>query len=80
MYPFHVQRIQALQPDGYAPHIAFSHDTLESVLQIPFSLLKCCFPMKQPWEGIFNPHNTRMWAEENPHLMQRHFSRDSIFG
>ena len=48
MHPFYVQRVQALQLDDYA----IRSGTLEYVLQIPFSLLKCCFPMRHhPSQG-----------------------------
>ena len=57
MHLFHVQRFQVFQPNDYAPDIAFAQWYLESVLQIPFSLLKHNFPMRHPSQEVkFSTH------------------------
>ena len=45
--------------------LLFHDDTLESVLQIPFSLLSVFHEASLTRERIFNELNAYMWAEEN---------------
>ena len=69
MHPFHVQRVQELQLDNYAPPIAFAC-TLDNVLQIPFfAKVLISDEATFTWEGILNKHNAQMLAEENQHAI-----------
>ena len=72
MHPFHVQRVQTLQPDFYAPCFAFAQwyfwkcatDSLFTAKVLFFD--EAFFARK----GIFNTHNSYGWAEENPHTIR----------
>ena len=76
LYPYNVQRVQALRPADYPRRVAFCTWFLRQVQQdadFPRYILatdEAGFTR----EGIFNYHNTHVWADENPHAIQpRHF-------
>lgn len=73
MHPFHMQRVQGLQPEDYAPRIAFAHWYLGMCATDPLFPAVVLFSDEASFtrEGIFNTHNAQVWAEENPHVIRR---------
>lgn len=82
LYPYHLQRVQALSVEDYAPRLRFctwflnkcnlNHSFHSSVLftdEAGFTR-----------DGIINFHNNHLWADENPHgiIQSRHQQRFSI--
>lgn len=73
LYPYHVQRVQALLPADYQRRIDFCRDMLRRCRQDPlffYSILwsdESCFKRM----GIFNMHNLHFWNVENPHIVRQ---------
>jgi len=81
LYPWHLQRVHALERTDYLPRLNFCEWFVRQVIENPaFALLilftdESCFTR----DGIINVHNQHVWAEENPHAIvvtnnQRQFS------
>lgn len=74
LYPYHIQRVQALNDADYPARVNFCQWLLQQTAQDPHFPCKilmtdeCCFTRN----GIINFHNTHVWADENPHAIRRH--------
>ena len=76
-----MQRVQALEPNDYAPGIVFAQRYLGKCATVPLSPAKALFSDEASFrrEEIFNTDNGRMWAKENDIVYHRLDFR-SIFG
>lgn len=82
LYPFHVQKVQALNPNDYPRRYEFCQWVINQLAVNPAlssTILytdEACFTR----DGIFNSHNLHHWAEENPHATssRAHQQRFSI--
>ncbi|KAB0805629.1 hypothetical protein PPYR_02599 [Photinus pyralis] len=69
MHPFHLQKVQGLSHNDYAPRVETCQWFLQQCQAEPdfASLLmhtdECCFTR----DGYFNVHNSHVWSENNPH-------------
>ena len=76
LYPFHIQRVQALLPRDFFPRLVFCHWILHQIAQIPNFLNGVLFTDEANFgrQSIQNFHNNHLWAEENPHgICEAHF-------
>lgn len=71
LYPYHVQRVQALTEDDFQRRLQFCQWIENKIVNI-FDFTKnilftdeCCFTR----DGILNFHNTHVWSDENPHAI-----------
>lgn len=82
LYPYHVQRVQGLQPTDYHPRRNFFQWFLRMDAENPQFLSRILFTDEAGFtkDGIFNFHNTHVWADENPHsiMESRHQHKFSI--
>lgn len=71
LYPYHIQRVQALLPRDFPNRLAFSHWILEMIGQDPEFLEQVLFTDEANFsrDAITNYHNNHIWAEENPHAI-----------
>ncbi|XP_066253696.1 uncharacterized protein, partial [Euwallacea similis] len=69
LYPYHIQRVQALLPQDYPPRIQFSQLILQKVALDPQFLSRVLFTDEATFSrsAIINFHNNHIWADENPH-------------
>lgn len=69
LYPYHMQRVQALIPTDFPPRIAFCQWLLTTLVQIPQLLTLILFTDEANFSrnAIRNFHNNHVWADENPH-------------
>lgn len=76
LYPFHIQRVQALLPRDFFPRLFFCQWILHQIAQIPNFLNGVLFTDEANFgrQCIRNFHNNHLWAEENPHgIFEGHF-------
>ena len=78
MHPFHVQRVQTLQSDDYAPRIAFAQWYLGKFTTDSFSLLKRCFPIRHPSQGKEFSTRIKPICEQRRNYMQYDFSQQRL--
>lgn len=74
LYPYHLQRVQALAPADYGPRVEYCQWFLQKMItqqDLPALVLFTDEAMFTQ-EGIFNSHNTHYWAHENPHRTRPH--------
>ncbi|GFX00424.1 uncharacterized protein TNCV_2090741 [Trichonephila clavipes] len=72
LHPFHVQRVQSLQPDDPPRRVTFAQWFLNQIaadMHFASSVL-FCDEATFSREGVFNTHNAHMWALNNPHNTQ----------
>ena len=72
MHALHMQHVQALQLDDYAPRIAFAQWYLGKPATDLLFPAKVLFSSEVSFtrEEIFNMHNVHIWVEEeNPHAI-----------
>lgn len=71
LYPYHIQRVQALKPQDLLPRAQFCEWMQRKCHQDRFFLNKVLFTDEAGFtrEGIVNFHNNHVWAEENPHAI-----------
>ncbi|CAH2011645.1 unnamed protein product [Acanthoscelides obtectus] len=78
LYPFHVQRVQALQPDDFPARVRFCEWLLHQHDNNP-DFLKCILVTDESTftrNGVNNFRNTHVWSVENPHAVRRaHFQQ-----
>ena len=76
-----MQRVQSLQPDDYAPHIAFAQSYLGKCVTGPLFHIKMLFYDETSFtgEGIFNTHNPHLWAEKNPQAIGHRAAQTQYF-
>ncbi|KAJ8978460.1 hypothetical protein NQ317_002914 [Molorchus minor] len=67
LYPYHIQRVQALLPRDFPPRLAFCRWMQDKIAQNPQFGAEVLFTDEASFsrDGIFNFHNNHIWAEEN---------------
>lgn len=82
LFPYHLQRVQALNAADYPLRLNFCRWFLRKVAVIPDFLSQILATDEAGFnrDGITNYHNTHCWADENPHaiLEDRHQVRFSV--
>lgn len=73
LYPFHVQRVHALQPEDHPRRVLFSEWLLQQHENNPNFLTKILVTDEASFtrNGINNFRNTHVWSLENPHAVRR---------
>lgn len=80
LYPYHYQRVQSLYPGDSQKRLEFCHWFLQQCQSQRFVMTFCCTDEAQfTRDGLFNFHNSHVYAHENPHAVkpcnhQRRFS------
>ena len=69
LHPYHLQKVQVLGPNDFAPSVDFCRWSLHACIEEPdfpnyVLFTDECICTR---EGIFNSRNSHIWAEENPH-------------
>lgn len=74
MHPYHIQRVQLLEPADFAPRLTFARWYLQMCTRDRRFPSYIMFTDEATFtrEGVFNSHNTHMWSEENPHATRTH--------
>lgn len=74
LYPFHFQRVQALNPTDFPRRREYCHLFLNNVTQNDSFLKSVLFTDECSFsrDGMFNTHNLHYWADENPHVTWPH--------
>lgn len=69
LYPYHIQRVQALLPRDFLPRLIFCQWIIQMITQAPQFLSRILFTDEASFsrESIRNFHNNHIWADENPH-------------
>lgn len=78
LHPYHIQRVQALEPGDPPRRLAFCHWLRAILQQQPNFLNNVIFTDEAGFtrDGIFNSQNTHIWSDENPHAVrERRFQR-----
>lgn len=72
MYPYHIQRVQALLPRDFPLRFNFCQWFLQMLAQNQFFENKILFSDEANFSrnAITNFHNNHFWAEENPHSIR----------
>lgn len=71
LYPYHLQKVQAMGPEDYPHRLRFSRWWLQQNLRQPdfgrYVLFtdEACFTR----DGFFNSRNSHIWDDENPHAI-----------
>lgn len=76
LYPYHIQRVQALLPRDFPLRINFCQWYLNRLADDPDSDCKILFTDEANFSrtSIINFHNNHIWAQENPHgIVESHF-------
>lgn len=76
LYPFHEQKVQALQPEDHPLRVNFCRWFLRKHAEFPnfSSIVLATDEAIFTRNGINNCHNSHIWAVENPHAVRRtHF-------
>ena len=71
LYPYHIQRVQALLPTDFPPRIEFCQWLLQKMVEIPQLLMLILFTDEASFSrnAIRNYHNNHLWCDENPHAI-----------
>lgn len=71
LYPYHIQRVQALLPRDFPLRVNFCQWFLQKVTENPLFDTKILFTDEASFTRncIRNFHNNHFWAEENPHAI-----------
>lgn len=71
LYPYHIQRVQALLPRDFPPRLRFCQWTLQKIAQNPQFVAEVLFTDEASFSrnAIMNFHNNHIWCEENPHAI-----------
>lgn len=69
LFPYHIQRVQALLDRDFSPRIAFCQWLQQSISKNSQLLSLILFTDEASFSknAIMNFHNNHVWAEENPH-------------
>jgi len=82
LYPYHLQRVQALRPLDYPPRRQFCQWLLQQCARDLDFLSRMFFTDEAAFtrDGIVNFHNLHAWADVSPHniLESRHQQRFSL--
>ena len=76
LYPYHIQRVQALLPHDFPPRENFCQWVLQRVAENPQFLSQVFWTDEANCSrnAIQNFHNNHVWAEANPHaITQDHY-------
>lgn len=76
LYPYHIQRVQALLPRDFHPRLMFCRWLSHRIAQNNNFLPKVLFTDEANFSrnAIMNFHNDHFWADENPHVIREtHF-------
>uniref|UniRef100_A0A1B6L5Q6 DUF4817 domain-containing protein n=1 Tax=Graphocephala atropunctata TaxID=36148 RepID=A0A1B6L5Q6_9HEMI len=73
LYPYHVQRVQALSEHDYPNRQRFCEEIRGKCARNPDFLTSVLFTDKAGFNrnGIMNFHNTHHWADENPYVIKQ---------
>ena len=68
LYPYHLQRVQGLNPEDLPRRVRFCQWCLEQCVRHPQFLCNLLFTDEVMFtrDGIFNFHNVHIWAHANP--------------
>lgn len=81
-HPYHVQKVQALEPADFERRIQFSHWFLQQSAELPQFSSNVMFSDESCFtrDGLFNTHNSHIWDHENPHatVIRGHQQRFSV--
>lgn len=71
LFPYHVQRVQALLPRDFQPRMQFCRWYLQKLAEDPHFDAKILFTDEANFSrnAIINFHNNHNWAQENPHAV-----------
>lgn len=71
LYPYHIQRVQALLPDDFPRRVALCRWMQESIGHNPRFLAQILFTDEANFsrDAIMNFHNNHIWIDENPHAV-----------
>jgi len=75
LYPYHIQRVQALLPRDFPLRINFCQWFLQKIAENPLFDAEILFTDEANFSrnAIRNFHNNHFWSEENPHaIMETH--------
>ena len=69
LHPYHIARVPSLGPADFAPRVDFCQWILQRCAEDPAFLQLILFTDEATFsrDGVFNCHNSHMWAVENPH-------------
>lgn len=69
LYPYHVQRVQALRPEDHLSRLRFCQWLLQKCAVDPLFSSTILFTDEAGFtrDGVVNFHNQHVWADENPH-------------
>lgn len=72
LYPFHIQRVQALLPRDFPQRVAYCNWVSEKRAVFPEFLSQILFTDEAKFSrnAITNYHNNHTWCEENPHVVR----------
>lgn len=76
LYPYHIQRVQALLPRDFPQRVAYCNWVSEQRAVFPEFLSQILFTDEAKFSrnAITNYHNNHTWCEENPHVVrEQHF-------
>lgn len=71
LYPYHIQRVQALLPTDFPLRVNLCHWMQQKIGENPQFLGQILFTDEAKFsrEAIINFHNNHIWADENPHAI-----------
>lgn len=74
LYPYHLQRVQALQPGDYSSRMDFARWYVQEKAADRHFAASVLFTDEAAFslEGVMNCHNLHRWADENPHATRPH--------
>lgn len=82
LWPYHIQRVQGLLPADFQPRIQFCEWYLQQCAENREFEMRVIFSDEASFsrDGIFNYHNSHVWAFENPHeiVEKRHQQTFSV--
>lgn len=82
LYPYHLQRVQALLPGDFPKRLTFCQWLQEKIGENPHFLARTLFTDEANFSknAIMNFHNNHIWAYENPHgiIESRHQQQFSV--
>lgn len=74
LHPFHFQKVQALNPADYPLRVNFCQWVMQQCALQPDFVGDVLFTDEATLsrEGVFNAHNSHVWATDNPHATRPH--------
>jgi hypothetical protein len=69
LYPYHIQRVQALTPPDHRARVVYFHWLLTKCVVNPRFVANILFTDEAGFtsDGIVNFLNTHVWVDDNPH-------------